>query len=70
MPDPANPQQGDTYRTRCGGARITYNPEFYGPRPWSVFVYGTAENAFGSFADAVWYLTRHPRHRLGPILRR
>lgn len=59
MPDPENPKQGDTYRTRCGAGRITYNPEFYRSRAWSTFYKGTACHAFTTFAAAEDHLVRY-----------
>lgn len=61
------PKQGDTYRTRCGRGRITYDPEFYRTRPWVTVVGGTVCNSYGSFADAEHHLTQY--HELKPVER-
>lgn len=49
-------KNGDTYRTKCGRGRVTYDDKFYRSKPWGAFVDGTAVIAFHTLDEArVWF---------------
>lgn len=46
------PKNGDTYRTKCGRGRVTYDDVFYRGKPWGVYLSGTAVIAFATLDEA------------------
>ena len=48
----SGPKNGDTYRTKCGQGRVTYDDKFYRSKPWGVYLRGTAVIAFETLDQA------------------
>lgn len=46
----------DTYRSKCGGARLTYHPEWSESQPWVSYIYGTAGRHFAFLSDGVSFM--------------
>lgn len=49
---------GTTVRTKCGHARLTYNPDWSPSRPWCSYKNGTAGRQFASLELGMQQLTR------------
>lgn len=47
MKDGNNYTIGETFRSKCGRARITYRPDWDAERPWVSYIDGTAGRHFG-----------------------
>lgn len=58
-----DPQEFDTYRTKCGRGRVTYRSEWSPSMPWVTYWDGTAGRHFSTFDEVFRYFKeRHDAH--------
>ena len=46
MKDGNDYHEGETFRSKCGRARITYHPDWDSERPWVSYIRGTASRHY------------------------
>lgn len=51
-------KSGDTVRSKCGRARLSYHPEWSEMLPWASYKNGTAGRHFGTLELGILQLTR------------
>ncbi len=49
---------GHTVRSTCGGARLTYHPDWSKEQPWASYKNGTAGRHFATLSDGIQQLKR------------